>query len=165
MLLCTMRGRCKAPGLRLTDHPSGTNAPFAFTPPLGLVRPMARTHVRLLGPCFKTGRRDRRPTRDRDADRVSEHACYTSRLKYPSAAETGAQGLPAQVPTNFTRVLVPQPTVRRAKCRRSATFGPSRRQRDVLSDRTHRRRQTASLNLRHPLRESLRLPLHSFTYF
>ena len=90
-----MRGRCKAPGLRLTDHPSDTNASFAFTPPLGLVRPMARTHVRLLGPCFKTGRRDRRPTRDRDADRVSKHACYTSRLEYPSTAETGAQGLPA----------------------------------------------------------------------
>ncbi|EFX62989.1 hypothetical protein DAPPUDRAFT_37179, partial [Daphnia pulex] len=37
------------------DRPSGTNVPFAFTAPLGLVRPMARTHVRLLGPCFKTG--------------------------------------------------------------------------------------------------------------
>ena len=31
-----------------------------------------RTHVRLLGPCFKTGRRRRRPTRDGDADRASE---------------------------------------------------------------------------------------------
>ena len=29
---------------------------FAFTPPLGLDDPMTRTHVRLLGPCFKTGR-------------------------------------------------------------------------------------------------------------
>ena len=28
---------------------------FAFTPPLGLGHPMTRTHVRLLGPCFKTG--------------------------------------------------------------------------------------------------------------
>ena len=36
-------------------------AAFAFTAPLGLVNPMTRTHVRLLGPCFKTGRRgDRR---------------------------------------------------------------------------------------------------------
>ena len=45
---------------------------FAFTAPLGLVHPMTRTHVRLLGPCFKTGRRGHRPTRDRDAARISE---------------------------------------------------------------------------------------------
>ena len=31
---------------------------FTFTAPLGLVNPMACIHVRLLGPCFKTGRRD-----------------------------------------------------------------------------------------------------------
>ena len=31
---------------------------FAFTTPLSLVNSMARIHVRLLGPCFKTGRRD-----------------------------------------------------------------------------------------------------------
>lgn len=29
---------------------------FAFTAPLGLVNPMTRIHVRLLGPCFETGR-------------------------------------------------------------------------------------------------------------
>ena len=29
---------------------------FAFTTPLSLVNSMARIHVRLLGPCFKTGR-------------------------------------------------------------------------------------------------------------
>ena len=42
---------------------------FAFTTPLGLVNPMACIHVRLLGPCFKTGRRGRRPTRQRDENR------------------------------------------------------------------------------------------------
>ena len=30
---------------------------FAFTAPLSLVNSMARIHVRLLGPCFKTGRK------------------------------------------------------------------------------------------------------------
>lgn len=30
--------------------------PLTFISPVGLVRPMTRTHVRLLGPCFKTGR-------------------------------------------------------------------------------------------------------------
>ena len=43
---------------------------FAFTTPLGLVNPMTRTRVRLLGPCFKTGRRGHRPTRNRDAARA-----------------------------------------------------------------------------------------------
>ncbi len=121
LLLCTIRGRCKAPGLRpRKGSPLRHRVPFAFTTPLGLVRPMARTHVRLLGPCFKTGRRGRRPTRDRDADRPSERACYTSRLRYPPPAETGAGGSPPVRTTNFTPVLVPQTAVRRVKSRRSA---------------------------------------------
>ena len=36
-----------------------------LTAPLGLVRPMTRKHVGLLGPCFKMGRVDHRPTRRR----------------------------------------------------------------------------------------------------
>ena len=47
---------------------------------------MARAHVQLLGPCFKTGRRGRQPTHDRDADRVKhEHMLY----------------MPAQIPVDF----------------------------------------------------------------
>ena len=42
---------------------------FAFTTPLSLVNSMARIHVRLLGPCFKTGRSNQRPTRQRDGNR------------------------------------------------------------------------------------------------
>ena len=42
---------------------------FAFTAPLSLVNSMARIHVRPLGPCFKTGRRGHRPTRQRDGNR------------------------------------------------------------------------------------------------
>ena len=42
---------------------------FAFTTPLSLVNSMARIHVRLLGPCFKTGRRGHQPTRQRDGNR------------------------------------------------------------------------------------------------
>jgi hypothetical protein len=159
-----MRGRCKAPGLRLTDRPSGTNVPFAFTAPLGLVRPMARTHVRLLGPCFKTGRRDRRPTRDRDASRVSKHTRYTSRPKYPSPAETGARGLP---PTRSNKL---HPSPRSAdkgssrKAPEKCNLRQSRQRPGVLADHADPSRPDASLNLRCQLRESLRLPLHSFTY-
>ena len=36
-----------------------------LTASLGLVRPMTRKHVGLLGPCFKMGRVDHRPTRRR----------------------------------------------------------------------------------------------------
>ena len=110
----------KRRGCASKGSPLGHQVPFAFTAPLGLVRPMARTHVRLLGPCFKTGRRGHRPTRDGDAGRSSEGACYTSRLQYPPSAETENQGWPPQAATNFTRSHVPKTAVRRAKPWRSA---------------------------------------------
>lgn len=68
-------------------------AAFAFTAPLGLVSPMTRTHVRLLGPCFKTGRRRHRPTRDRDASRASQCTRYTSLLNYPPGPKLATRGL------------------------------------------------------------------------
>ena len=54
---------------------------------------MARAHVKLLGPCFKTGRRGRRPTRDRDASRANEDTRYTSSLQYPPSPEPGTGSL------------------------------------------------------------------------
>ena len=95
---CSARSEvdAKRRGCAREGSPLGHRVPFAFTTPLGLVRPMARTHVRLLGPCFKTGRRGHQATRDRDADRESKLACYTSRLRYPPPAKTGAQGLPPE---------------------------------------------------------------------
>jgi hypothetical protein len=80
---------------------------FAFTAPLSLVNPMARIHVRLLGPCFKTGRRGHRPTRQRDENRNRAVARYTSPLTYPSGAEPGHPGLPPK-----KRQLHPRPLVR-----------------------------------------------------
>ena len=119
---CSARSEvdAKRRGCAREGSPLGHRVPFAFTTPLGLVRPMARTHVRLLGPCFKTGRRGHRPTRNGDADRTSKGACYTSRLQYPPIAETENRGLPLQAATNFTRHHVPQPAVRCAKPQRSA---------------------------------------------
>ena len=64
-----------------TDHPSAAKTAFAFTAPLGLENPMTRASVQLLGPCFKTGRRCRRPTRDRDVSRASDrHSLYEPTL-------------------------------------------------------------------------------------
>ena len=70
-MLCVLpmkRGQLEVAGVRLTDPPSSSKILFAFTTPLSLVNAMARIHVRLLGPCFKTGRRGHRPTRQRDGD-------------------------------------------------------------------------------------------------
>ena len=58
-MLCVLpmkRGQLEVAGVRLTDPPSSSKLLFAFTTPLSLVNSMARIHVRLLGPCFKTGR-------------------------------------------------------------------------------------------------------------
>src|SRR5262249_54683477 len=41
---------------RPTVHPPGGIPPVSFLAPYGFPRPWTRTHVRLLGPCFKTGR-------------------------------------------------------------------------------------------------------------
>ena len=38
------------------DLTSATEAAFTFIAPAGFNHPKTRTHVRLLGPCFKTGR-------------------------------------------------------------------------------------------------------------
>src|ERR1700761_17572 len=60
---------------------------FTFIMPLGLTFPMTRAHVRLLGPCFKTGQAD--------------HACF--RLQYL----TGAKILKLTVSSHHTlRLLV-----------------------------------------------------------
>ena len=80
--------RTKAAGSSLSCE-----AAFAFTAPFGLVGRMTRTHVRLLGPCFKTGRRRRRPTRDRDANRASCDTRYTSPLRYPPGPKLETGGL------------------------------------------------------------------------
>ena len=118
LLLRTKRGRCEAPGLRPCGIVPKLQAAFAFTTPLGLVNPMTRTHVRLLGPCFKTGRRRRRPTRDRDAGRARETLAVRARLgtRRDRSQERGAR---VQAP-NFSHGLGPVPAVRRVKSQRNA---------------------------------------------
>ena len=116
-----MRGRRNATGLRPEGIAPQLQAAFAFTSPLGLVNPMTRSHVRLLGPCFKTGRRRRRPTRDRDAGRARETLAVRARLgtRRVRSQERGAR---VQAP-NFTHGLGPVPAVRRVKSQRNAAKG------------------------------------------
>ena len=111
----SMRSSGVAP---VKDHPSAQRA-FAFTAPLGLVHPMARAQVKLLGPCFKTGRKGHRPTRDRDAarDRISLAIRDHSNTRPLQSQERGAC---QPRPTNFTHALGPKRTVRRVRRQRSA---------------------------------------------
>jgi hypothetical protein len=71
-----------------------------------------------------------------------------SGTRRPQRQETGACHPRA---TNFTRILVPQPTVRCTKHLEKCNLRPSRRLRDVLTDRTRRSCRDASLNLQGPL--------------
>ena len=177
MLLCTKRGRCKAPGLRRRRRrrrivPRTPDVPFAFTAPLGLVHPLARAHVRLLGPCFKTGRRDRRPTRDRDAVRTSprERGCSlyeTARI--PAGSGDRRRGL-GRRPARADRRTSPRTSFRPSQRYVAPAAGevqpPSGRWRRGASSRiaVPPPAPDVGLNLRRQLRESLRLPLRSFTY-
>ena len=105
-------------GCAYTGSPLKSQVLFAFTAPLGLEHPMTCTHVRLLGPCFKTGRRGRRPTHDREAARATKtlairDCLITRRLQSPEH-RARTQG------TNFTHVCGLMPAVRRVEHRRSA---------------------------------------------
>ena len=93
--------------------------PFTFIAPLGLVRPMTRTHVRLLGPCFKTGRVGHRPFARRE--RNDWRGCAPLLHDRRRAARTpevspfaGAEARDVGVPV--------QPGLRRPQQRVAATY-------------------------------------------
>ena len=135
---------------------------FAFTAPLGLVNPMARIHVRLLGPCFKTGRRGRRPTRQRDENRNRALLAIRvlSRTRRRRARTPGA----ASRTYNFTRGLRSAQTVPAVNCGKMHP-GAKPTKRTVIADQIRQDRPTPRLSSPQKLREPLRLPPHSFTYY
>ena len=158
-----MRGRCEARGLRRLRITPQVQVPFAFTTPLSLVRSMTRTRVRLLGPCFKTGRRGRRPTRDRETARASETLAIRdrSRARRPRSQAPGIRGKPRTLSRAMVHrqrfvaqspgeVQSPETPIPRAEC---------------LRINHPRHGATVNLNLRNDFEEPLRLPLHSFTYY
>ncbi|KAK8700951.1 hypothetical protein V6N13_019341 [Hibiscus sabdariffa] len=57
---------------RSAVHPRGI-PPISFLAPYGFSNPLTRTHVRLLGPCFKTGRMGS-PQADARSTLVPKHA-------------------------------------------------------------------------------------------
>ena len=78
------------------DRPSARKKrAFTLIAPLGLVRPMTRTHVGLLGPCFKTGRVDHRPTRRRRAPLPQRRGATRAGTGMgPSQGQPGHRGVP-----------------------------------------------------------------------
>lgn len=58
---------------RSAVHPAKGIPPISFLAPYGFTRPLTRTHVRLLGPCFKTGRMGC-PQADARSAQVPRHA-------------------------------------------------------------------------------------------
>ena len=114
---------------------------------------MTRAHVRLLGPCFKTGRRGRRPTRDRNATRTRDCARYTRPPCYPPAAQPATRGWGPEGPQLHPRTrCAASGSSRQAaeKCSRR----PGRPESRVLADPIPPSHPARSLNLRSQLRET-----------
>ena len=136
---------------------------FAFTAPMGLVSPMTCIHVRLLGPCFKTGQSFHRPTRRGKANRNSK-GC----LLYKSA--TCLSGLRARTPgadagaKTSSRAFGPSPTVPVVKPPEDAPADRAGTQRPVIADPTTRAARALRLGPEGKLRGKLRLLPYSFTY-
>ena len=110
--------RGSAPEGAVATARAARRPPFTFIAPLGLVRPMTRTHVRLLGPCFKTGRVGHRPfaRRERYYGPQGPLCCTTV------AGQPGHRRFPPS-PARRRDVGVPiQPGLRRPQQRVAATY-------------------------------------------
>ena len=100
LLFCVNEVTTKRQGCASTqwmyDHPSSTETVlFAFTSPRSLENPATCTHVRLLGPCFKTGQRRQQSTHNVStlADKVKLVADQTSYAKLAPTVRDGDQRL------------------------------------------------------------------------
>ncbi|XLU74575.1 hypothetical protein S245_033628 [Arachis hypogaea] len=75
--------------------------PISFLAPRGFIHPLTRTHVRLLGPCFKTGRMGS-PQADARSAQVPKHASgralpsTIATMTYPRAYRRPGLGPPSQ---------------------------------------------------------------------
>ena len=135
-MLCVLpmkRGQLEVAGVRLTDPPSSSKLLFAFTTPLSLVNSMARIHVRLLGPCFKTGRRGRRPTPQRDVNR--NRALLAIRVHSSTCLVRSQENRAASRTDNFTRNLWSSPNSSCGKPWGKCTREDNRTSRQVIADR------------------------------
>ncbi|KAK7288764.1 hypothetical protein RIF29_02247 [Crotalaria pallida] len=82
--------------------------PISFLAPYGFTRPLTRTHVRLLGPCFKTGRMGS-PLADARSTQVPKHAESTRTSIHNHHDDVSASMSTARVgpPSQFASVHAP----------------------------------------------------------
>ncbi|CAL8989399.1 unnamed protein product [Prunus brigantina] len=76
---------------RSAVQPSRGIPPVSFLTPYGFNRPLTRTHVRLLGPCFKTGRMGS-PQADARSTQMPRHA-ETARAAYHDRVDGVSAGI------------------------------------------------------------------------
>ena len=76
---------------RSAVQPAGGIPPISFLAPYGFTCPLTRTHVRLLGPCFKTGRMGS-PQADAGSTQMPKHAARRA-LPATIAATTSPRAL------------------------------------------------------------------------
>ena len=79
--------------------PRTDKRPFAFTAPIGLANPLTRIHVRLLGPCFKTGRSLRQPTRQGERQTATRRVARCTSPPQACRAQSRAPGADAGAKT------------------------------------------------------------------
>ena len=96
-----MAGRWCAPASRRGIPPRSTESTFTFIAPWGFGRPLTRGPVRLLGPCFKTGRagaRLRSATRGATCRLAAPAACRPSATAGNSGRRGGLRGTGGAAP-------------------------------------------------------------------
>ncbi|EOA12210.1 hypothetical protein CARUB_v10012753mg [Capsella rubella] len=73
---------------RSAVHPRGI-PPISFLAPYGFTHPLTRTHVRLLGPCFKTGRMGS-PQADARSTQMPRHAVKARAADHDHGSDVSA---------------------------------------------------------------------------
>ncbi|KAG6627075.1 hypothetical protein CIPAW_15G098800 [Carya illinoinensis] len=100
--------------------------PISFLAPYGFTSPLTRTHVRLLGPCFKTGRMGC-PQADARSTQMPKHALRRTGI-HRSTSDRGASPAPIRFPPdNFKHSLTLFSKCRSTPC--GACCPPRSRQR------------------------------------
>jgi hypothetical protein len=99
---------------RSAVHPARGIPPVSFLAPPGFPRPSARTHVRLLGPCFKTGRMGS-PQAGAGGARAPREAPPAGARRFPGRADGVSAG--GIVRPGFGRRRGPQRSAPRAERR------------------------------------------------
>ncbi|CAH9120437.1 unnamed protein product [Cuscuta europaea] len=79
---------------RSTVHPQRGIPPISFLTPYGFSCPLTRTHVRLLGPCFKTGQMESPRASNRSAQ-VPKHAKASAATRILAGPHPELIGRPA----------------------------------------------------------------------